>query len=48
MPQAIAAFTVAEDDYAEFLALSEDRSNLPDTYAEFIANLDRRIRQIDV
>lgn len=48
MPKAIAAFTVAENDYAEFLALSEDRSNLPDTYAQFIANLDRKIGQISV
>lgn len=46
MTKAIAAFAVAEDDYAEFLSIVEDRSNMPDTHAQFVANLDRKLGKL--
>lgn len=44
--QVVAGFVVAEEEYGEFLSLMEDRADLPDTYPEFVTNLDRKIAQL--
>ncbi len=46
MAQQVAAFMIAEDEYAEFLSIVEDRSNMPDTHAQFVVNLDRKLGKL--